>query len=54
MERTCVRAGIHARVLMIIKFLATDPMVQHANITQVIVIKKEQRLIKSRMKAGCI
>jgi hypothetical protein len=50
MERTCVRACIYARVLMIIKFLATDPMVQHANITQLIVIKKEHRLIKSRRK----
>jgi len=46
MERTCVRACIYARVLMIIKFLATDPVVQHANITQLIVIKKEYRLIK--------
>jgi hypothetical protein len=42
--RVCVR------VLMIIKFLATDPMVQHANITQLIVIKKEHRLIKNRRK----
>jgi hypothetical protein len=52
--RACVRACIYARVLMIIKFLATDPVVQHANITQLIVIKKEHRLIKSRRKAGCI
>lgn len=51
MERTCVRAYIHARVLMIIKFLATDPVVQHANITQRTVRKREEyRLIKSRTK----
>lgn len=51
MERTCVRACIYARVLMIIKFLATDPVVQHANITQLTVIKREEyRLIKSRPK----
>ena len=55
MERTCVRAYIHARVLMIIKFLATDLVVQHANITQLIVRKNEQRLIKNRdERAGCI
>ena len=54
MERTCMRANIYERVLMIIKFLATDPMVQHANITQLIVIKREHKLIKSRRKAGCI
>ncbi len=45
-----MRANIYERVLMIIKFLATDPMVQHANITQLIVIKKEHKLIKSRRK----
>lgn len=42
MERTCVRACVHtcARVLMIIKSLATDLVVQHANITQLIVRKE--------------
>ena len=47
-DGTYVRACV--RVLMIIKFLATDPVVQHANITQLIVIKKEHRLIKNRIK----